>query len=382
MARWLGPTQQGVLSVLLVYPFLSQQLIDLGLRQAAARAIGQNERPAGVVVATVFLLWCVTGLLGFTIVWRLLAATSPRGSVAIDHVLAALLLPMLCAQSYAGGILIGSNRVISFASTRWIPSFAQLILLLLAWKYAPSNVTWALGIRGGALVFSAIILFLLVIAAVPRPWPPPEWKFAKDLVARGITYGLAMALALFQYRVGILTLEWWSNSTEIGYFSIAQQTAEVLWQIPQAFGVIVFADSVASRERILTTRQSMRSLRQTVWLGAAAALVGIVAGPWVFPRVYGLSFAPMIPCFIALTPGIVAIMAFKIGRFDLVGQGRPWMGTQFVFLGLGANLFISRWLVPSLGALGAAVGTSIGYATAGIGFYWSYRREHLAAVDK
>jgi len=381
LARWIGPSQQGVMAVLLTYPLLVQQVTELGIRQVAAMSIGQKDQVPGVITVTVIYLWCLTGLMGAAIVFGSLFLFPPQGSFWGDHLLAALLLPTLCAQSYAGGVFIGSKRIGSFTGTRWIPSFAQFLFFLVSWWLIPPHVTWALFARFFALGLSSVVFYFLILRAVPKPWGRPDFQIAKTLVLKGFEYGLSMGLSLLQYRLGILTLEWWSSPQEIGFFSIAQQNAEILFQIPQAFGIVVLMDSLSSFDSVLSTKKAMKSIRQVIWLSAGLALVTMIIGPKLILLVYGAPYAETVPCFLAFLPGVVAIMAFKIGRFDLVGQGRPWVGTPFVLLGLGVNVLLAYWLVPLKGALGAGIATSVGYTVVGFGFFWIYKKIHLKAIN-
>lgn len=379
LARWLGPSGQGTLALLLVYPALAQQVTDMGVRQAAARAVGQEERPLGVIAATVVFLWAISAVVGVSVVCALLLfGGDARGYGVADGVLAALLLPCLCAQSYAGGLLIGRKQINSFSGTRWIPAVAQLVCVALGALFLPAEPSWALGARLLAMVGAAAIAVLAVRKAIPGPWQRVDVPFSLVLLRRGVSYGTATFVSLLSYRVGLLTLEWWSDAEQIGYYSIAQATGELLWQLPMAFGVVVFADSLASRGVHENRRQTLGSMRIAVWLGAILAAVAMGLAPYLFPWVYGEAYAEAALAHMALLPGVVAFMTFKVGAFDIVGQARPLLSVPVLLLGIVVNLIAAKYLVPTHGALGAALSTSAAYVTSGIGFLWLYRRVVVA----
>ena len=375
LARWLGPAGQGTLAILLVYPQLAQQITDMGVRQAAARAVGQQERPLGVIASTVLGLWALSAVIGVSVVCALLLLAKDRAEHnLLDVVLAALLLPCLCAQSYAGGILIGRKAINAFTGTRWIPAVAQLICVALAFEFLPPTPAWALAARLFALASAAGIAYWSVQQAIPRPWGRYDEAFALALLGRGASYGAATFVSLLSYRISILTLEWWSSREQIGYFSIAQATAEMLWQLPMAFGVVVFADSLSSRAAHENREQTLSSMRIAVWSGALLAAVAMLLAPRLVPLVYGAAFSEAALAHVALLPGVVAFMTFKVGAFDIVGQARPLLSVPVLLFGIVCNLTLARYLVPHYGALGAATATSIAYAVSGIGFLWLYRR--------
>ena len=360
-ARWLGPDLQGVLEIMLVYPLLAQQVSEMGIRQVAARAIGQGGLPAGLIVGTVLVVWAASGFLGIALTFTLLAVFGSDRAGWGDLLLASSLLPFMCVQSYVGGLLIGAGRIHGFVATRWVPACINVIGIGAAYITLPADLTVALAIRLAALLASAAILFRLARSAVPEPWQRPDIGLARRMGREGAAFAAAMFLVMLNYRVGLLALEWTSTPHQLGLFSVAQQTAEIVWQVAAAFGTLVFANSLRSKDDVDTT-ECMHSMRRTVWISAGLGVAGMAVAPVLMPLAFGSRFAGAALPFMAIMPGIVAMAAFKIARFDMVGRGHPWHGIWAVVTGVAVNAAASAVLAPKLGATGAAVGCSLGYA--------------------
>lgn len=82
--------------------------------------------------------------------------------------------------------------------------------------------------------------------------------------------------------------------------------------------------------------------------------------------VYGQAYAEAVPMLLALLPGVVAYIAVKVLAAYLVGVGRLRITVIVSLIGLIATLALDFTLIPRLGAVGAAIASSVSYSLSAV----------------
>jgi O-antigen/teichoic acid export membrane protein len=95
----------------------------------------------------------------------------------------------------------------------------------------------------------------------------------------------------------------------------------------------------------------------TLVCGAALALVV----PWGLPLLYGRPFAPAVPLFLLLLPGVAALATCSILGAFLAGVGRIRTTLGISAAGLALNALLNLLLIPRYGASAAAAVSSVTY---------------------
>lgn len=90
---------------------------------------------------------------------------------------------------------------------------------------------------------------------------------------------------------------------------------------------------------------------------------------------YGPDFRGSISVLNYLLPGVLILTVYKVMNMDLAGRGKPWISMKSMLPALGVNLFFNFWLIPSYGADGAAIASTISYSVAGVLFLIFYSKE-------
>lgn len=378
-ARWLGPAGQGTLASMLVYPLLASAAANFGIRQAVARAVGQREQPIEVVAGTLCLALALTGSIGVTIL--LVTARAGESTTVGAIIMAAFLMPLMCVQSYASGFFIGLKCMRSYINLRWIPSALQIASAAIVPALAQPSLNAGLAIYFIPNIVAALIAGWLFVRIGPSPKRYRlDNNYFRKIFSEGMSYGLAITVSSCSHRVGVLMLGQYSTREQVGIFSIADQTAQMVWQLPAAFGILVFADAVSGKAS--SRSDAFRSIRYCLWASAAIALIACTLGPFAVPYIFGIAYAPSVECFMALIPGIAAMMTYKIGNFELMGHGRPWIGMTAMISGLIVNVVAGYFLIPRLGALGAAIAAGFGYTLSGIVFLYTYSKLAMAEASE
>ena len=92
-----------------------------------------------------------------------------------------------------------------------------------------------------------------------------------------------------------------------------------------------------------------------------AIIVWLVA-QWGIVLLYGNEYRPSATALRALLPGIVMFNTARIVANDLAGRGKPEINLYTSAFVLVVNIIASFTLVPTLGAVGASLSSSISYS--------------------
>lgn len=166
-------------------------------------------------------------------------------------------------------------------------------------------------------------------------------------------------------RVDIFMLAWFLNPAQVAYYAVAVALIAQLKLLPEAVGRSLYPQLASTAEEktgLLSARVSRHSF---AWV-LATALVAGVAGPFLFPRVYGASYAASVAPFLVLLPGMALYTRYRVlsSYFTSIGQQRPNVLIQLFTTLL--NVALNAWWIPSLGIVGAALASLVSYTTAAV----------------
>ena len=73
--------------------------------------------------------------------------------------------------------------------------------------------------------------------------------------------------------------------------------------------------------------------------------------------------------------GVLFLSLFKILNQDLAGKGKPWVSMKAMIPGLLVNVLLNYFFIPSYGAIGASVASTIRGSVAILLFIHFYSKE-------
>lgn len=371
-ARFLGVEGKGALTALTVVPSLVIALAEGGIRQSAIYLLGQARHPERRVAGTTYWLLGGSAVVGVALALGMYAVQG-RPLLDIAVLLGLSLVPLKLCQAYAGGLLLGQDRIVAFNRLRWLPNILTLaaVLALLGWL--------RLGLPGavGTLVAGALPVALYATWLVVRD-PGLDARFsapvARQLVRRGVVYALSLFVLQLNYRLDFLLLERWSTTEQLGQYAVGVHLAELLLELPLAFGLVVFVRRARSGDADAFGLKVARVVRSSVVLVALGALGLGATAPALLPLIYGPEFAESARVTQLLLPGVIVLAIFKILNLDMAGRGRPEVALWVMLGGLAVNVTLNAALIPTHGARGAAVASSISYSLATAVFVVVYGR--------
>jgi O-antigen/teichoic acid export membrane protein len=168
-------------------------------------------------------------------------------------------------------------------------------------------------------------------------------------------------------------VNWYLGPAAVGIYSVGVSLAELLWQLPQSAAYVLFPKAAGSSATHMN-RFTPRVLAVTLGLTTLGAIGLAVLGPWLIPfffsRRFEGSYAPML----ALLPGVILLGGGKILTNDIAGRGYPEYNSITSAIVVVMTVWLTLWLIPTYGIIGASVASTIAYATAFVISLAIYRR--------
>ena len=375
LARILGPEIKGKFEALLVFPLMIKSFAELGVRQSTMFYLGRERYTYDRIISALIAIFLVTVTLSILLSYFYYMFISVNNFEGILIWFALMTIPLNVFISYCAGLFLGLGMIQDFNRQKWLALLLNFLFLIFSTFLLDQPIIGALL----SLVMSNLIIVCLNLKIFYGLFGSFRIRLIdldviRSLLGLGIVYGISLFILQLVYNMNIVYLERLGTNTDIGYFSVATQIANQLWQIPAAFSVVIMSSSARSNEDTDIEFKVMRLLRLSLFLGFIGLLLIYVFSPYIVPILFGDQFNPAVAVIRAILPGVYFFLIYKVLSSRLAGIGKP-MYSIFVFLPvLLFNGIINIYLIPDYGAIGAAIGSSLTYIIGALIFAKVYSR--------
>ena len=359
--RFLGDVKFGELFFAISFVALVGFPIEFGFNQQIVRDVAQDPKKAVRYPANVLLLKLA---LWATLFAAILGVSNVLGFGHEERVLIALCGCVLLVS--ATGSTFGS---IHTAAQRQV--FPAIGLVIEKGLGAIIAILWMR--NGGGVVEAAIVL--LIGASAGALWQffwfvrlvGIRWTFdlhlVRDLVWQSVPFLTYGVLGVIYYRVDTVLLQAFTSTATVGVYGAAYRLFDTLVFLPNIVIVAVMYP-VMAKLSVNSERQMKLAIEKSVnflLVVGVPIMVGlIVAAPNIIGFLYhNADFTPSIPVLQALAPGLAILYLNSVWTTALMSlkleKQLPWIAGLALVFNLGGNVL----LIPRLGAVGAAVVTSL-----------------------
>lgn len=363
-ARLLGAEQLGRAMFALSLAQVAGFVATLGLAGLAVRWLPAAAARGDDAEVTDFLNFAtatvaIAGLVLSALLW--LAAPFTRDPA--DVALAAMAVLPLALLVLFRGLAQGLGRIIAAQVPSDLLRPLLLCLGLLGW--------WASKQAAGAGQFILLSAGLAAVAALAGGWATlrgaPRGRAGSPAgqssrLAEAMPFlGLGL-LGLLQGEMATLLLGWLAGPQQAGLFQPVARLLPVLI-LPAQAAAIGYAPRVAALwergEHDAIAGLTRRFTGLTAGLTALIALAMIAGGPWIM-ALFGPDFTKAAPLLaIVAAAQLFNALCGPLGSL-LAMTGRTGVTLAGMALGLLVNLGAGLWLIPAMGAAGAALALAAG----------------------
>lgn len=364
VARTGGASDVGIYALLRVLPGLVAVLAAAGLPGAAPFFLAGPTRDHPRLWSTIALIMVLGGTLGAVgwtvtspLLGRLFFDTLPVHVVALAGVTVFTQLLMTVGKVCLQGVqdTRGSNLVIATEEIAFLP---------------PYLLGWAMGWQGAPLILLSLAVADLAVAAQAwirmgrRGVVRGQWRPSAPLAMSICTYGVrgqvGGLMTLLNLRFDFLFLSMLAGPGVVGTYAVASKYAELL-RLPGLALTWVVYPRIAHGAHGLEPAVLRRLLPRTLLAGAASAVPLAAAAGFVLPFLYGGSFTAAVLPAVIIVAGLVGQAAAGLATAYLYGAGRPGINSVAMGLGVLVTVALDLALIPTYGAVGAAVASAVTY---------------------
>jgi O-antigen/teichoic acid export membrane protein len=365
VAHWLGAEGVGQLAVINVAVATLVQLGSFGLPSSNTYFIAQDQ--ARFRAAALNSLMFALGI-GLLIALALSAAASWRpdwfglNSAGLMRI-AAISIPFQLITLIGLNILLAVGKVRQFNILDLVSQSFVFINAVCVWLVVRGDLETLVWWNTATSVLASLLI-ALVLTVSAKNLVQSRWRADIALLRRMITYGLKFHISILAgaiiIRADLLVVNHFRGAADAGVYSVASQFALLLMLLPGVIATLLFPR--------VTTEQDARGettclvTRYTAFIMFICCLAAVPFS-LLLPLVYGVAFYDATGLLWILLPGVylIGLESVLVQHFNALGLPRAiplyWIVT------LALNLILVFALVPRLGAQGAAIASTISYAT-------------------
>lgn len=369
-ARLLGIDGYGQYAYYVALLLLASQPANCGMRQTLIKYIAEREddhrwhsnvaRFAGAV--------SIAGSAVAGAAVALFMLFSVRFG-AMEVVLTAVVVGLLWSEQlsqYGGGILYGLHR----EEEASIPASVGVVLGGAFGVVSAAAGFGVLGVLTGMLiagVLAAAVTLRLARQAIGRTPDLPRGAVSlprRELLEFGFSTMAYAGVAMALYSVDVVLVRHFAGDQQTGLYAAAVQWSEFVWFIPIAIeGVMLQATAhLWSQDRVPEITQLVSRLVRYVALTTAFLLIFVlVFAEHIVVFYFGLEFKQAAIPLQLLVPGAFAFSLARVIRPVIQARGSVMTLLKIVVAATATNIVLNIVLVPSWGAVGAALATSVSF---------------------
>ena len=358
-ARYLGPSNYGLISYAASVVAFVVPLAQLGLRNILVEQIVSNPEREGEIMGTSLVmsvtasLFCVVGCITFTLVVN----AGERDTVIVCALYStALIFQMLELMEYwyQAKLLSKYTSILSFSAYTIVAIYKTVLLI------TEKSIYW--------FALSNALDYLLLSAGLLALYPrfngqKLSFSFlaAKELFAKSRYYILSGMMVTIFSQTDKVMLKMMVGNAENGYYATAATCAAVC-------GFIFLAIIDTMRPVIFDHKKSnqahyeknlSRLFSVIIWLGLCQSVAfTLLAKPMVL-ILYGSAYAPSVPILRVLTWGSIFSYMGTVRNIWMLAEGKQKYLWMMNLAGAVLNMVGNFLLIPIYGAVGAAIASVV-----------------------
>jgi O-antigen/teichoic acid export membrane protein len=366
LARWLGPTDRGLLALMIEIATVGIAIVALGLPMTVTYYASRRDTPRGALLGNTAAYGLLIAVVVIPLAWfgrGTLASAFGRGRGGEAWVLAGALVPLLFLDWTTHNQLLGKLRFGRYNVLVVLSRVATLALVVALVGVA------GLGVTGGLLA-TAAASGVMIAGSLPvllrEARPRVDLAFFRQMVSYGRRVQVGSLLEFVNYRFDVIILQFFRPLRDVGVYVVAVILAELVITLSTAFGTTLMplVSSLESDPRQRDT--TIASLRHHAVLAVVAIALDAVAAPVLILLGYGHAFVPSLAPFFILLPGMWFLGTSAVVTNDLRGRGRPGTSSLLAGVVVVLTVVLDLVLIPPLGIDGAALASLIAYTVFGV----------------
>lgn len=375
LARYLGPSQYGLLNFAGALVGLFTSLATMGLEAIVVRDIVRATNSEEDVLGTTFTLRLLAGLLSYLLVVGTIFILRPQDAFA--QMIVAIFGWMLVLSAFDTIDLWFQSRVLSkyVVYAKNVAFLLSAVLRVVLIVSHASVVSFAIA---NLLEIAIGALGLLVVYA-KNGQAFSRWKFrlalAHDLFANGWPIVLGGVVSTICFRIDQVMLGQLVGPKEVGIYAAAVRIAELWYFIPGAIISSVFPNIIKAKEcdQEEFYRRLQKLYKLLAFIGYAVAVPITFFSGFLINLIFGKAYEAAAPMLVILVwSNLFAILGMARGSY-LLAMNWIWALLFMNLAGAVTNIVLNLLLMPRYGGIGAAIASCVSYWIAAHGACYFFK---------
>ncbi|HCB23045.1 hypothetical protein A3B42_02380 [Candidatus Daviesbacteria bacterium RIFCSPLOWO2_01_FULL_38_10] len=362
LARFLGPSDFGLLTIALTTLVLIADMADIGTNTGLIRFVSANLIQSSDKAYRFLKLSLEIKLFAWAISFLIIFLLAPFLAREVFHK-EDLILPLKLAAFGVGGALLFSfatsalqvyQKYFLWSAVNILTNFLRLILILALGYYLTLNVT------NGLLVYIILPFFgffvtLFILPARKILAGKNEFSLSKELFRYNIPVAIFTVIAAFSARLDTYLNAALLSAREVGIYGAANQMVAVMPQLVSALGLVAspkFASFQNNKQMLIYFKKFQFFVSGLCLLGILTIPVAVFLIPLLFGPQYVDAVLPFIFLFLAM---IVFLFSIPVHHSIIFYFGRP---DVFIWVSLGHLTIIGGLgyiMISNFGIIGASI---------------------------
>ena len=382
-ARYLGPEQFGQLNYALAFVGLFGAVAGLGLNSIVVRDIVKVPDSASATLGTAFVMMTVGGLLAvllinITIAWkhqddefiRVMVAILSLGLMFKSTDVVRFWFESQVKSRYI--VWVENGIFFLMAAVKIVMILRQASLLMFVWLSLVEAIVMAVGLL--AIYASKVGHFRLWQLNMIR---------CKSLFRDSWPLLLAGLAVTIYMRIDMIMLQEMSGAHEVGIYAAATKLSEIWYFLP-----IIIVGSVSPsiiKCHGTDVKLYLSRLRKLyffmVWSAITLSLPISLFSNQIVSFLYGNEFDKAAPVLAINLWASVAVFLGVASSQHLLVNGWQKISFYRTLIGMACNIILNFMMIPSMGAVGAAIATVISYFVATFSLvFFKVTRKHVVCL--
>jgi len=361
IVRYLGPEQFGLLSFATAFVGLFAAFTALGLQSIVVRDIVHNPDCASETLGTIAILQLISGIAAYLIVLVAIVYLRPDDAIALTII--AILGPMILLKASEITVWWFESKVLSkytiwaqngvflvFAAVKVILILEQASLIAFVWIMLAEAVVVAIILLGVMSKYGLLLTKLRV-----------STKRAKLLLKDGWPLLISSILIVIYTQIDKIMLGKMVGYEEVGIYSVATLISTVWYFLISIFLATLFP----SLTNLHVQRSGLLSQRWTqlyalmLWISVAVALILSLFSNILVEFIFGEMYARSASVLVIHAWAGVNVAIGSVWSKWLLLENKLKIGLYGQLIAVIINVGLNFWLIPSFGAIGAALATLV-----------------------
>jgi O-antigen/teichoic acid export membrane protein len=372
-ARIVGPSATGVVALSNQIVLITIFVAGVGLRTSVAQMVGAGEWSVRGAVRRILPaalgLGIVGGIVGYGL-YLLLRDSALQGFS--DPMAASLMigLPFALLWWIVPALALGRDRYESYALLTISAPMSVMVLSPIG-AFAHGTTGAVIGLAAGYVVGGSLCAtWALLLARQPQSAIGGDHGL-RSAVSHGVRSWVNDLFQIVNLRPDLFILNAYSTNAVTGIYSVSVSITSAGFILSQSLATVVLPRSAALRgletteSPVLGERAAVSAVRHAV-LVSLAAVAALAVVLLLVPLLWGGDFKKAIHYGLILLPGVGMLGVGRVMVASFTGRGHPHYALAVGLLSFPATLVAYLLVIPDYGTTGAAIVTSLSYASAAL----------------